>query len=229
MLKRAARELLDMSGRFPSVSRPALMIRLAQALPAALLAAALAATPAAAAPAPVPKDVATRFYKSFTTLHPEQLGALYAPDVQFQDSIFQYQDRAGVTKMWTTLLGVKPAPVIRYSVVSVAGEVVHGQWIADYVLFGHKVHNVVSSTLTIRNGRIVKHTDEFPFTPWLAQVLGLEGTKLEFLAADVMFQKVIIGAMRLAINGPGKLPPFCEVVSHQGTFAHHFDSMCKKK
>ena len=177
-----------------------------------------------------PRVVAQRFHEAFSGLRPADLVQYYAANLKFQDAVFKYDDRAGTMGMWKQILGAKPSPNIRYAMSSVAGDTVVGHWVADYVIFGHPVHNEITSTLTIRNGQIVRHVDAFPFAIWAAQAFGLKGTRLEWLASNAQFQKAVIAAFRLAIKVTSaqmpKLPTLCEVISMAGWAATLVHPLC---
>ncbi|EMG20223.1 hypothetical protein LEP1GSC150_4322 [Leptospira interrogans serovar Copenhageni str. LT2050] len=46
---------------------------------------------------------------------------------------------------------------------------------------GKKVHNVIQAELVCKDGKIVKHTDQFGFYRWSRQALGLPGLLFGFL------------------------------------------------
>ena len=177
---------------------------------------------------PSARQVAEKFYAAFMGLQATQLGQYYAPNVRFKDAIFQYADRAGTLKMWGKILGAKPSPRIRYSVQKVSGDTVQGRWIADYVIFGNPVHNDITSTMVIRNGQILQHTDAFPFATWAAQAFGLKGTHLEWLAANPHFQAIVVQAFRLGVNGI-QLPTLCGIVNASPSLARVFRAKCARR
>lgn len=120
-----------------------------------------------------PEQVARAFYAAFTQHKAAALEPLYAPDVYFRDGVFEFHDRDGTMRMWRKLLRNPKAVTFRYEFLRAEGDVAVGRWEADYKLFGRPVHNVVESHLTVKDGRIVKHLDEFPFATWAKQALPL--------------------------------------------------------
>jgi ketosteroid isomerase-like protein len=119
---------------------------------------------------PSPEAVANQFYTAFCAHDPATLAKLYAPDVQYQDTIFTFTDRAGVMGMW----GVLDAPSsgkFSYQILSVEGDVVTVHWDAYYAfpLTGRPVHNSVMAELTVKDGLIVQHHDSYPWGAWAAQ------------------------------------------------------------
>lgn len=133
-------------------------------------------------------DVANKFYDAFVKGDLETMSALYAPDVKFKDAIFQYSDRAGTMHMWTKILGAKPK--IEFKLDKVEGNVAKGTWVADYEVFGRKVHNVINAELTVENGKITKHTDAFPFDKWARQALPI-GPLSKLPAVEWLVQRVL--------------------------------------
>ena len=49
--------------------------------------------------------------------------------------------------------------------------VVH--WLADYALFGRPIHNNVTATLVVKNGKIVTHEDVYSWKNWARQAFPL--------------------------------------------------------
>jgi ketosteroid isomerase-like protein len=120
-------------------------------------------------------EVATRFYDAFVKGDVTTMESLYAPDVKFRDEIFTFKDRDGVMGMWRLLVDPKGGAKFTYKVLSVEGETARVEWIADYKFpsekFGRKVHNVITATLTIKDGKIVNHVDSFSWEKWSRQAL----------------------------------------------------------
>lgn len=139
----------------------------------------LGGPPAPAAPGGAPADVARAFYDAFCKGDTATMEALYAPGVQFHDEIFDFPDRAGTMGMWRVLTDPASGGRFTYSVLGVKGDVVTVKWLADYKFpskdFGRPVHNEVTATLVVRNGRIVKHTDRFSWEKWSRQALPFGG------------------------------------------------------
>jgi ketosteroid isomerase-like protein len=134
-----------------------------------------AKTAPVAAPGAAPKspgEVATAFYKAFTSRDLETMKSHYSPDVKFKDAMFEYGDRAGTMHMWTKLIGANEVKA-EYKLDRVEGDVAYGHWVADYELNGRPVHNEITSQLTVRDGKIVEHKDDFDFKKWAAQALPL--------------------------------------------------------
>lgn len=154
-------------------------------------------TARAAAPAvpASPREVVTRFYQAFERRDTATLRTLYAPDVKFKDAIFSYPDRAGTMRMWEKILA-DPNTRIRFTLDSVDGSQVKGNWVADYKVGGRPVHNEVSTTMTVKDGLITQHTDDFSWNKWAPQAL-----PLGHLATLPGIKQVVQALLRSKING----------------------------
>ncbi len=146
--------------------------------PAAAPPAGAAAAPGPDAAAPdAPAAVARRFYEAFCAGDTATLEALYAPDVRFRDPIFTFSDRAGTMGMWRVLLDPASGGVFSYELLGAEGDRATVRWEAHYrfptASFGRRVHNVITATLVVRDGRIVEHVDDFPWDAWVRQALPL--------------------------------------------------------
>ena len=123
-----------------------------------------------AAPA-APGDVVRRFYDAFEAHDSAAMANLYAGDVKFKDAIFSFTDKPGVVGMWQKIFKADPNAKLKFTVDKVDGDVVIGKWIADYHLGKRPVHNEVSTTMRVKDGKIVEHTDDFSWKKWAPQAL----------------------------------------------------------
>ena len=118
--------------------------------------------------------MAAAFYRALASDDFDAMSALYAPDVEFRDMVFAYQDRAGAMQMWRRLRGMatRPAQIV-YTPGRVEGEVAHGSWTADYQVGLRDVHNELTCALSVRGGKIVQHHDSSDWEKWAAQAFPL--------------------------------------------------------
>jgi len=123
----------------------------------------------AAAPAASPGDVVSAFYKAFETKDVDTQEKLYAPNVKFKDAIFSFDNAKDTANMFRKLNGVDPNAKIKFTLDSVNGSTVKGHWVADYHVLGRPVHNEVSTTMKVENGKITEHTDDFSWKKWAPQ------------------------------------------------------------
>lgn len=120
-----------------------------------------------------PKAVAEKFYDAFCTRRHDDMEALYAPDAKFKDAIFAFSDRAGTMRMWRALLRPGSDATFSYSFERTDGDVAHGTWVAHYKLGKRPIVNRIKSSLTVRDGRIVEHVDDFAWSTWAKQAFPL--------------------------------------------------------
>lgn len=161
----------------------------AQATPARPAGPAGATRAAAAAAIPVlptaPGAVFLRFYEAFVARDFDTMERLYAPDVKFADMVFRYDDHAGTMGMWRTILR-DPSTKIRFALDGVDGDHVRGRWVADYEVFGRKVHNELTTEMTVKDGRIVRHVDDSDWDTWAPQALPLGSFSTLPVVRDVL-------------------------------------------
>ena len=127
------------------------------------------ATRAVAGAAPSPAEVVSQFYRAFEAKDVDAMEQLYAPNLKFKDAIFKFDDAAGATHMWRKLFQVDPNAKLTFTLDSTDGATVKGHWVADYHVGGRPVHNEVSTTMKVENGKIVEHTDDFSWKKWAPQ------------------------------------------------------------
>ncbi|MFO0600771.1 MAG: nuclear transport factor 2 family protein [Myxococcaceae bacterium] len=116
-----------------------------------------------------PRDVVTQFYAGFESKNVDAMEKLYAPNLKFQDAIFKFNDSAGTTHMWRKLFQVDPNAKMKFTLDSVDGPNVKGHWVADYHVNGRPVHNEVSTTMKVVDGKITEHHDDFDWNKWAPQ------------------------------------------------------------
>ena len=105
------------------------------------------------------------------------MAACYAPDAHFWDPVFQDLHGAEPGQMWRMLTGRAPDLRVELAEHSSDGESGTAHWIAHYTFSqtGRKVVNDVHATFRFANGLIADHRDEFDFTKWARQAIGLPG------------------------------------------------------
>lgn len=140
-----------------------------------------------------PEAVARAFYAAFVVFNCDAMEPLYAPNVAFQDEVFEYQDRAGTMHMWRTLLGAKNG-TLAYTFDRVEGEDAVGHWVADYELFGRSIHNEIGSRMTVKDGHIIRHRDSFSWSIWARQAFPL-GPLVDAPGMQWMLTRVIRGGV----------------------------------
>jgi ketosteroid isomerase-like protein len=120
------------------------------------------------------------FYAAFARRDAEAMARCYHPDVFFSDTVFPRLHGEEAGDMWRMLLA--RAADLEVTLDSAEGNAEGGraQWTARYTFTktGRKVVNVIQAMFAFRDGRIVRHYDNFPFWRWAAQALGPVGALL---------------------------------------------------
>ncbi len=123
------------------------------------------------------REVAERLYDRFKARDGDSMAALYAPGARFSDPVFPSLDGAGAGDMWRMLASRAKDFQLTVDGVETEGEVARVRWTATYTFSqtGRTVVNHVSSTLKIRDGKIVEQRDAFDFRAWARQAFGFTG------------------------------------------------------
>lgn len=151
-----------------------------------------------------PEETVRAFYEAFTNHRWDEVDALYAKDVRYEDPLFKHGNSGDVIHMWRTLFQADELEM-SYEITGVEGDVVKGRWTADYKFHGRPVHEVSESTFKVQDGKIVSHRDDFSVVAWAKQALPLG--PLEIFADTVIGRAVITRLMRWGIRlAEEKLP-----------------------
>lgn len=120
------------------------------------------------------------FYDAFAKRDGAAMAACYADDVEFSDPVFPELKGDEAGSMWKMLCERGKDLEITYSDVHVDGDSGRARWEAHYTFSatGRHVHNRIQATFRFREGKIVEHTDDFPFWTWTRMALGLPGVLL---------------------------------------------------
>ena len=142
-----------------------------------------------------PRTVAETFFAAFKTRNHEGMNGLYAhtENVVFSDPIFVDLDIDETLSMWLMLLGGKsPKWDFAYEIVSVEGEKVTIDWMADYVYTqtGRDVHNVVRTEMIVRDGKIFSQRDNWDLCAWTTQAFPYVVGKPMCLLPDLTIRKI---------------------------------------
>ena len=120
------------------------------------------------------------FYTAFAQRDWAVMGGLYHDEAQFSDPVFPQLDAEGVKAMWKMLLGGDTDLCISFTVINENEKGGRVKWEAFYS-FGkqkRKVHNVITSDFTFKDGLIHRQQDRFNFWRWSRQALGVPGIVL---------------------------------------------------
>ncbi len=121
----------------------------------------------------------TDFYEGFNRQDPAPMVRVYAPDAEFSDAAFPGLKGDEIGDMWTMLCGRAKGFSLTFRDVKADDTRGSAHWEAKYLFGGGRpVHNVIDATFTFRDGKVVKHVDQFDFWRWSGQALGLPGKLL---------------------------------------------------
>mmetsp|Transcript_21626 Transcript_21626/g.40410 ORF Transcript_21626/g.40410 Transcript_21626/m.40410 type:complete len:158 (-) Transcript_21626:110-583(-) len=116
------------------------------------------------------------FYGAFVEGDGEKMASFYAAEAEFNDTLFKGLSGEEVGAMWRML--TKSEAKVEFKDVEADENSGRVHWEAWYNINGRDVHNIVEATFEFKDGKIIKHTDEFPFYPWARQALGVPGLLL---------------------------------------------------
>ena len=136
--------------------------------------------------------LADRLYTALAAGDGATMAACYHPRAHFTDPVFDLQG-AEVGAMWTMLTSNAQDFRAEHRVLDAGEDTVRVHWEAWYRFSatGRPVHNVIQSTLTLRDGLILQQQDSFDFWRWSRQALGVPGWLLgwtQFLRRKVQDQ-----------------------------------------
>lgn len=131
------------------------------------------------------EDLIRRLYAALAARDGAAMGACYADDARFSDPVFQNLDAAGVRGMWAMLCSRATDLEVVVSNIDADDQRGRAHWVATYTFSktGNKVRNEIDAEYEFRDGKIVKHTDQFDLWRWAGMALGLKGKLLGWLPA----------------------------------------------
>jgi len=125
-------------------------------------------------------SVVTRFYTAFAQGDWATMGSCYHNAARFSDPVFPDLDAKGVRAMWKMLLSSGRELRVTFNVLEENATGGRCRWEAFYTFSksGRPVHNIITSTFTLKDGLIVRQQDVFDFWRWSRQALGTSGLLL---------------------------------------------------
>ena len=126
------------------------------------------------------EELINTFYRAFQTLDAETMASCYASDVQFSDPVFSNLQGTEVADMWRMLTSKAQDFSITFDGVRADGQKGEAHWIATYTFSqtGRTVVNDIRASFVFRNGKIIRHQDQFSLWKWAGQALGMKGLLL---------------------------------------------------
>ena len=127
-------------------------------------------------------SVVQEFYQAFTRKDGDAMAHCYSSDIQFSDPVFPNLKGQDAKDMWRMLCQRSKDLQIEFEVLEDKADRAVVIWDAYYtfVKTGRKVHNHIRAELSLRNGKIWQHRDQFSFWRWSRQALGPSGLLLGF-------------------------------------------------
>ena len=118
-----------------------------------------------------------RFYQSFQRRDYRGMAACYHPEATFKDEVFDLKNGREVAAMWHMLCESGKDLRIDFKEVEAGEQSGRAHWEAHYTFSrtGRRVHNVIEARFEFQEGKIIRHTDRFPFWRWAQQAFGLTG------------------------------------------------------
>ena len=142
------------------------------------------------------RETLETFYEAFAQRDHATMRECYAPHATFRDPAFDLTSGSQTADMWQMLCERGGDLQVSHELLEADAHSGKARWEARYTFSptGRKVHNVVTSTFTLQDGKIVRQEDHFDFWRWARQALGVSGTLLGW--TPYMAKKVRHEAMK---------------------------------
>ena len=126
------------------------------------------------------EELITRFYSAFRAGDHATMEAGYTDDATFSDPVFPTLSAEEVRAMWRMFCTGNNDITVTFSDVQADDRSGSARWEAVYKFpkTGREVHNKISASFLFRDGKIVRHRDDFNFYAWTRMALGPVGTLL---------------------------------------------------
>lgn len=126
------------------------------------------------------RELIEGFYEAFARGDHATMAAAYADEARFSDPVFTDLDANQARAMWRMFCTGGNDIKVTYSDVD-AGErhgAAHWEAIYEFPKTGRRVHNKIDASFLLKDGKIVKHEDNFNLYSWTRQALGPTGVLL---------------------------------------------------
>jgi ketosteroid isomerase-like protein len=125
-------------------------------------------------------ELITRFYTAFQKLDAETMASCYASDVHFTDPVFPSLHGNEASDMWRMLAARAKDFSLVFDGVEADEQTGKAHWVATYLFSqtGNMVVNDIHASFIFRDGKIVRHVDDFNLWRWSRQALGFKGLLL---------------------------------------------------
>jgi ketosteroid isomerase-like protein len=126
------------------------------------------------------EELISRFYSAFASGDHETMAASYTDDASFSDPVFPHLSADEARAMWRMFCTSGNEIQIGFSDVKADGRTGSARWDAHYRFpkTGRQVHNKISASFVFRDGKILRHQDDFDLYAWTRMALGPIGIAL---------------------------------------------------
>ncbi|MFC0184370.1 Ketosteroid isomerase-related protein [Pseudarcicella hirudinis] len=116
------------------------------------------------------------FYEAFARKDYKAMAACYHPEATFKDEVFSLKGKE-IAAMWHLLCERGADLELSFSGIEADDNTGKANWEAWYHFSqsGKRVHNVIQSAFTFKDGKILTQRDTFNFYSWMSQALGWMG------------------------------------------------------
>jgi len=125
------------------------------------------------------KVLIEKFYSAFKNLDAETMASCYHKDIVFKDPAFGILKGDKAKNMWRMLCQNQKGKdfKISYSNITFKNNIGTANWEAHYTFSktDRRVHNKIKASLEFKEGKIIKHTDNFNLFHWAQQAFGTTG------------------------------------------------------
>lgn len=123
------------------------------------------------------EQIITQFYTAFQKKDWKLMQTCYHDEVQFSDPVFPGLTGKQAKAMWHMLTLAGRDLTLNFKNVAASGNTGSCDWEAFYSFSrtGRKVHNVIHATFEFKDGKIIRHKDDFNFWRWSGMALGTIG------------------------------------------------------
>jgi ketosteroid isomerase-like protein len=123
------------------------------------------------------KKLIESFYNAFRNLDANSMVRCYHEEIEFKDPAFGILKGKDAGDMWKMLCKKSKNLKIEYSILESAENIVKVNWEARYTFSktGREVHNIIHAVFEFKDGKILKHNDQFNLHRWASQALGFRG------------------------------------------------------
>ena len=147
------------------------------------------------------QEVLLKFYHALSLGKAEDMVSCYHDEIEFEDPAFGKLKGERAKNMWRMLLSNKDSELnVQYKNIKATDTKGKASWTAEYLYgqFKRPITNHVEAKFEFKDGKIIKHIDDFDLWSWTMQSLGLVGYLLGW--TDFMKKKINTKTNRLLIE-----------------------------